>query len=184
MPERIHTIDFVTQRSGRQGARWCVHYIDQDSNGGGHVFPAETVDWRAAEYGLTDIDEILDVILHEPHLPDTVDRDDAALRAGWVTSYAAGAEPVTLFTAASTVDAYAAHRIRIDDTKVRRTLVTAPGKGRNPLDVIRRQGVDLASMRAKRELVDTHRWQLVYGALPVAPRPLIPSSSTLEVPRA
>lgn len=181
MPERIHTVDFVTQRSNREGARWVVHHIDQDGAGGGHVFPAETVDWRAAEYGLSDIDEILDVILHEPHLPDAVDRDDAALRAGWVTSRLATAEPITLFNAASTTDAYAAHRIRINDTKTNRALVTAPGKGRNPLDVIRRQGIDLASMRTKRERVDTHRWQLLYGTLPV----LLPSSSAmLEAPRA
>ncbi|MFD4596713.1 hypothetical protein ACFWPQ_01645 [Streptomyces sp. NPDC058464] len=174
----------MTQRASSGGALWAVHHVDQDGSGGGHIFPAETVDWRAAEYGLTDIDEILDVILHEPHLPDIVDRDDAALRAGWVTSYTAGAEPITLFTASSTSDAYAAHRIRIDDTKETRVLVAAPGRGRNQLDVIRRRGVDKASVRAKRELVDTHRWQLIYGALPVAPPPLIPASSTLEVPRA
>lgn len=178
---RIHTVDFVSVRANIRGSRWLVHRVDQDGAGAGHVFPQETVDWRAAEYGLTDIDEILDVILHEPWLDETPGRDDAALRAGLVTSRRPDAQPITLFNAASTSDAHAAHRLRIDDVKQTRALVVAPAKGLNPLDVIRRQGVDKASVRAKQELVDLHRWQLVYGDLPVS---FPASSSMLEVPRA
>jgi hypothetical protein len=176
-------VDFVTERLNRGVPRWVVHHIDQDGSGGSYVFPKETLEWRAAEYGLTDVDEILDMILHEFHLPDEPDRDDAAARAGMVTSNRPDAVPITLFNAASTTDALAAHRLRIADAKKARVIVTAPAQGENPLDVIRAaHGITTAGVRAKREAVDIHRWQLVYGDLPV--RPPSPSSSQLEVPRA
>lgn len=179
---RVLTVDFVTERLTRGAPRWVVHHIDQDGNGGGHVFPKETLEWRAAEYGLTDVDEILDIILHELHLPDEPDRDDAAARAGLVTSNRPDAEPITLFNAASSADALAAHRARIADAKQTRVHVRPPAKGKDPLDTIRAaHGITAAGLRAKREAVDIHRWQLVYGDLPVRP----PSpSSLLEAPRA
>jgi hypothetical protein len=157
-----------------------VHHVDQYGNGGGKVFPKEMLEWRAAEYGLTDVDEILDMILHEWHLPDAPDREDAAARAGLVTSAQADAEPITLMNAASTPDALAAHRLRIAEAKLVTAHVRPPVKGKDPLDLIRTQhGITVAGVRAKREAVDIHRWQLVYGALPVQPR-----SMALEVPRA
>lgn len=179
---RILTVDTVGERLTRGAPRWVVHHVDQDGNGGGYIFPKETLEWRAAEYGLTDVDEILDMILHELHLPDEPDKDDAAARAGMVTSNRPDAEPITLFNAASTADALAAHRLRIADAKQTRAHVRPPAKGKNPLDLIRAaHGITAAGMRAKREAVDVHRWQLVYGDLPVRP----PSpSSLLEVPRA
>ena len=179
---RILTVDFVTERLTRGTPRWVVHHIDQDGNGGGHVFPKETLEWRAAEYGLTDVDEILDIVLHELHLPDEPDRDDAAARAGLVTSTRADAEPITLFNATSSADALAAHRARIADAKQTRVRLQPPAKGKDPLDTIRTaHGITDAGLRAKREAVDIHRWQLVYGDLPVRP----PSpTSLLEVPRA
>lgn len=179
---RILTVDFVAERLTRGTPRWVVHHVDQDGNGGGYVFPKETLEWRAAEYGLTDVDEILDIILHEFHLPDEPDRDDAAARAGLVTSNRPDAEPITLFNAASSSDALAAHRLRIAAAKQDRAHVRPPAKGKDPLDVIRAaHGITGAGLRAKREAVDVHRWQLVYGDLPV---PLPPSSSLLEVSRA
>lgn len=180
MSRQNRIIDFVGQRGSGTSHRWLVHHIGEDGHGHGYVFPAETVDWRAAEYGLTDIDEILDVIIHEPFLDETLTRDDAALRAGLVTSTLRTAEPITLFNAASTTDACAAHRLRIADVKQTRALIQ-PGKGPNPLDVIRARGIDTSGVRAKREVVDVRRWQLLYRDMPV---PLPSSSSLLEAPRA
>lgn len=181
---RIHTVDWVDERLNRDAPLWVVHYADQDNAGGSYVFPKDSLEWRAAEYGLTDVDEILDIVLHEFHLPDALDRDDAALRAGMVTSASLNAEPITLFNAASTADALAAHRVRIADAKRTRVLVQGPAKGRNPLDVIRAQhGIAASGVRAKREAVDVHRWSLLYGGLPVVP-PSPFSSLLLEVPRA
>ena len=183
---RILTVDWVGERLTRGAPRWLVHHVDQDGNGSSCVFPKDTLEWRAAEYGLSDVDELLDMRLHEFHLPDAPDRDDAALRAGLVTSTGRDAEPITLYNAASTADALAAHRARIADVKQTRALVTVTTKGSNPLDVIRRaHGITPTGVRAKAELVDVHRWHLVYGALPVAPpSPSLSSSSLLEVPRA
>lgn len=165
---RILTVDWTGERLTRGVPRWAVHHIDQDGQGGGYVFPKDMLEWRAAEYGISDVDELLDMVLHEPHLPETPDRDDAALRAGLVTSTTTDAEPITLFNARSTADALTAHRLRIADTKLVRAHVRGPGKGADPLDTIRLQhGITAHGVRAKREAVDTHRWGLVYGGLPV-----------------
>lgn len=182
MSEAIaYTVDFAQLRASRGELYWLVHKIASDGAGHGHAFPPETLEWRAAEYGLTDVDEILDIILHEPYMPDEPDRDDAALRAGLVTSTRPEAEPVTLFNAASTADALAAHRLRIADVKETRAHVRPPGKGKDPLDTIRQaHGITEAGLRAKREAVDVHRWQMTYGDLPV--RNIL--APQLEVPRA
>lgn len=179
----IYTVDFAALRMSRGNLYWLVHKVDPDGGGHGHAFPPETLEWRAAEYGLTDVDEILDIILHEPHLPDEPDRDDAAARAGMVTSTGRAAEPITLYNAVSTADARAAHRLRIADAKQTRAHVRPPAKGADPLDEIRRaHGITPAGVREKAELVDVHRWGLLYGGLPVPPP--LSSSSLLEVPRA
>lgn len=176
----IRTVDFVTERLSNGDPRWGVHEVDQDGKGHGFVFPKSTLEWRAAEYGLTDVDEILDMILHEPYIPD-VDRDDAAARAGLVTSTGPDAEPITLTNAPSTSDALAAHRLRIAEVKRSHAHVRPPGKGADPLAVIRAQhGIDPERMRAKREAVDVARWAQKYGGLPVAPTAFVSSSEVLR----
>ncbi|MGY6019601.1 hypothetical protein [Streptomyces spinosirectus] len=178
---RLFTVDFVGERLTRGVPRWAVHHVDEDGNGGGHIFPKETLEWRAAEFGLTDVDEILDVILHELHIPEYLDRDDAAARRGLVTSTRPDAEAITLFNAASTTDAWVAHRARITAVKETTALVQPPGSGKNPLDVIRQgHGMTARGIRGKQQLVDVTRWQMVYGDLPV--RNIL--SRQLEVPRA
>lgn len=177
---RILTVDWVSERLTRGAPRWVVHQVDQDGAGRSHVFTKDLLEWRAAEYGLTDADGLLDLILHEPHLPDFPDRDDAAVRVGYVTSAGRSAEPIILRNAPSTADALAAHRLRIAEAKLVTAHVRPPAKGKDPLDIIRIQhGITRAGVREKREAVDIHRWQLVYGDLPVQPR-----SMALEVPRA
>lgn len=177
---RILTVDWVSERLTRGAPRWVVHRVDQDGAGSSHVFTKDVLEWRAAEYGLTDVDELLDLVLHEPHLPDAPDRNDAAAQVGLVTSAGPDAEPITLMNAASTPDALAAHRLRVAEAKRATAHIRPPAKGKDPLDVIRTaHGITVAGVRAKREAVDIHRWQLVYGDLPVQPR-----SMALEVPRA
>lgn len=181
---RALTVDWVSERLTRGAPHWVVHHVDEDGAGGGYVFPKDTLEWRAAEYGLTDVDEILDVILHEPWLTETQGPDDPAARVGLVTSTRPDAQPITLFNAASTADALAAHRLRIAEVQRIHAHVHPPAKGKSPLDAIRTQhGITTAGVRAKREVVDVHRWSLLYGALPVLP-PSPSSSSLLEVPRA
>jgi hypothetical protein len=172
---RTLTVDAVFERTDGNSARWAVHVVDQDGNGGGYVFPQDTLEWRAAEYGLTDVAEILDMILHESQIPGPPDRDDAAARVGMVTSTSPDAEPITLFNAPSTADALAAHRLRIADMKTRTAHIRPPVKGADPLALIRsRHGIKAGGVRAKREAVDEHRWSLKYGGLPIPGRPVVP----------
>ena len=176
---RILTVDWVGDRLTRGAPHWVVHHIDQAGAGGGYVFPKDMLEWRAAEFGLTDVDEILDMVLHEPWLPETQGPDDPAARAGLVTSTRPDAQPITLFNAASTADALAAHRLRIAEVQRVHAHMRAPARGKNPLDAIRTQhGITADGVRIKREAVDIHRWQLLYGDLPV------PITDALEVPRA
>lgn len=165
---------------------WIVDYLTGTGEKTRHVFPKTTMEWRAAEYGfgVSDVDELLDIVLHEPHIPDIADPDDAAARIGLVTSRARDAEPITLYNAANTDDARAALRARIADAKQSWARVkSTPGKGQtDPLDVIRAaHGITPDSLRAKREAVDIHRWQLRYGTLPV---PLSATPKPLEARRA
>lgn len=178
---RLYVVDWAAESSNGGTPHWLVHQVGQDGNGAAHRIHKEIFEWRAAEYGLTDVDEILDMILHEPHLPDHPDRDDAAARVGLVTSPTPDAEPITLFNAASTTDALAAHRLRIAEAKRVTAHVRAPAKGADPLDIIRaNHGITAAGLRAKRQAVDIHRWGLIYGTLPV-PNLL---STVPEAPRA
>lgn len=69
----IRLVDYtLTEADGQQ---WVTVVKDIDADTGGvtrniHRFPAATVSIRAGEYGLTGLDEALDVVLHEPFLTD------------------------------------------------------------------------------------------------------------------
>lgn len=184
----VSDVESLADRAGREW--WHVRMTKPDGTGHVHAFPKETLEWRAAEYGLTDIGEILDIVLHEPYrIPETDPQrmhEDPALEAGiGVTAgrpigrFKAGDRiPVTLYSAASTAVALAAHRLRIEHTKKNLTRVVSP-KGTDPLDVIRAgHGVDPGRVRVKRELVDVHRWNRLYGGLPV------PVTDNPEAPHA
>lgn len=170
---KIFTIDFVTERLTRGVPRWAVHKIDEDGVGHGHIFPKDTLEWRAAEYGITDVEELLDIVLHEVHLPD-VDRDDVAARKGFVTSTSPDAEPIQLFNATSTTEACDVHRLRIAHVKETLALVGSASRSKNPLDaILLDHGVTPQGLRKKREKVDILRWSNVYGELPVSSKPKI-----------
>lgn len=132
--------------------------------------PANTLAYRGAEYGLTDPAQILEVVLREcavaRSIPDP--RDDPALAAGWVTSSDPDAEPVTLYNAVSTEEAWAAHQVRTADGGA--FTVTDPDS------VLSQAGaalvVDAELVRQHMEDSDTLRWTNIYGALPVIPRPI------------
>jgi hypothetical protein len=165
-----YTITDITEDPARD--LWAVIYEDADKNRHTHIFPKETLEWRAAEYGLTDPAEILDVILHEPHTPDPRPRTGmrSLLVAGGPANTRAEAQPVTLYTATNTGEARAAHLDRIAAAKATHVRVINPRS--DPLAVIRdRHGITTEGVRIKREFVDTHRWLNLYGGLPVEPDP-------------
>ncbi|WP_328494098.1 hypothetical protein OHS59_16185 [Streptomyces sp. NBC_00414] len=128
-----------------------------------HIFPIEALEWRAAEYGIdpADVDTLLDLILHESEIPDPAqNRDDAALRKGWVTSTDSDAEPVTLFRCASASEARTAHMLRVKDVKQNKVCVV---EREGSLDAIREDYLafmDVGQVAAKAAFVDRHRSEL------------------------
>lgn len=54
---------------------WGVAQVLPNGESNLHIFPHSTLEWRSAEYGIDpeDIDTLLDVILHEPFIPDPND---------------------------------------------------------------------------------------------------------------
>ncbi|MEU1309514.1 hypothetical protein ABZ419_11550 [Streptomyces cinnamoneus] len=158
-----------------QRGLWQVTYNTGDGTHA-HQFPKATLEWRAAEYGLDDPAEILDIILHEPYVPP----EPSPAPVSVTSPSARAAQPerarVTLYTAATTEQARTAHRELIAQVKAERVRIEPPPKGPDPLDSIRaRHGITPEGRRAKAMTVDIHRWKHLYGGLPLP---------TEEVPHA
>ena len=146
---------------------WRIYSRMPDGNLHGYVFPQNTLEWRAAEYGIDpdDVETLLDVVLHEPHLA-RVDRDDPALKQGRV-SPAVTAEgnsrvgelvPTTLYNAETVKDAREAHLVRVQHAKQNRVSVVPPKGKPDPLDVIRQKYRNRVSrVDEKRKLVEEIR---------------------------
>jgi hypothetical protein len=125
--------------------------------------PTVTLEWRSAEYGIdpADVDTLLDVILHEPHIPLTDD--------GSGPRYADNGPD--LWTAESTTAAREAHLARIKTCPVRIDV-----KGVKALDPVRNgHRPDADRIRKMREQVDTSRWIKKHGDLPKQPIPQTPA---------
>lgn len=141
-----------------------------------HVFPKSTMDWRAAEYGLTDPAEILDVILHEPHRPRTAHDDRVSLISPTAKAAKQAEAPVTLWTARSTSEARTAHRKTIAAVKQHRKVVDPAG---HLTHILAAHTPDPDFIRRKTQSLDVTRWLMTYGDLPA--EPLTPLE---EAPRA
>ncbi|MCX5253639.1 hypothetical protein OOK27_05550 [Streptomyces canus] len=181
MPEEHKIVDILAGEIGPGVHGWSI--ITERPGGilWQHSFPADVLEWRAAEYGLTDPAEIVDGILHEPYqdtgdivLPPSVRVKAAAVKA------AKKADPhgPTLQEATSTTAARAAQRSKVAAIKTERVRITDPDG--LLLFVHQNHGMDPDRVRTKRELVDVHRWSRLYGGLPVP----APVPTDLEAPRA
>lgn len=160
-----YTISDVAEDAERN--LWQITYQNKAGEVRNHLFPKATLEWRAAEYGLDDVDEILDIILHEPYAPPEQSAAPLSLLAAPAKTVSRPTPRITLYTAESTAQARDAHRQRIADVKTNDARISPP-KGADPLDHIRRNhGITPDGLRAKREQVDTHRWKRLYGGLPV-----------------
>ncbi|MDX3230637.1 hypothetical protein [Streptomyces sp. ME19-01-6] len=160
-----YTISDVAEDAERD--LWQVTYQSKAGEARNHLFPKATLEWRAAEYGLDDVDEILDIILHEPYAPAEQPVTPMSLIDAPARTALRPTPRITLYTAESTAQARDAHRQLIADVKANHVQI-APPKGADPLDHIRRRhGITPDGLRAKSEQVDTHRWKTLYGGLPV-----------------
>lgn len=142
--------------SGEYGPRpdlWEFHILKDDGNKGLHLMPKFALDLRAAEYGVdpTDVDTLMSMLLHEPHMPDEEPT----------------ANPLPpLMKADSTTQARNEHLDRVKNCKVQIRI-----KGSKGLDAIRKgHKPDRDRIKAHREVVDTHRWGMKYGDLPMPPK--------------
>lgn len=165
-----YTITSVTEDPDKP---WLWHVLYEDPHGDtrGHIFPKNTLAWRAAEYGIdpTDTETLLDIVLHEPFAPHPDDpltaADDPAAAAG-LTSPAPVARgrvrrgdpvPTTLCTAENTEKAREAHLLRIEYAKANRARIRSP-KGKNdPLAVIHALGLDADDVAELAVRVDENR---------------------------
>lgn len=137
-----------------------------------HVIPDMAFDARSAEYNIprSDIDAILDMILHEPYIPDPVSpenhADDPALKAGHYVAAVSGRDravpgtdvPVWLFNAPTIQAAKDAHMARVDHCKKHVVhVLTRPG---DAMDVIRKADSDPSRVNRIREQVSVERRRL------------------------
>jgi hypothetical protein len=152
---------------------WAVDMIKPDGTGHRHVFPQFTLAQRAAEYGIdpADVDQLLDIVLHEPYAPhpdDPLKGEDPAAAAGMLspalvsrgTARKGDLIPTTLYTAPDAATARAAHLLRIEHGKAHNVRVSAAKGKKDPLDVIRaNHRIDPAWVQTKAH--EIHRRRLV-----------------------
>jgi hypothetical protein len=151
-----------------------------------HLFPKATLDYRAAEYGIdpADVGTLLDVVLHEPFIPDPTDpanhAGDAAAKKGHQVRARQDAGrvrkgdlvPAWLYNADDIDQARAAHLERIGDVKQRIAAIKPPKNGPDPLDVIRGAYVpDPARIAGHRGHVQATRRALRGEKTPIPRRP-------------
>lgn len=167
-----YTITSVEEDAERD--LWHVTYQDVAGTVRHHVFPKNTLEWRAAEYGIdpADVDTLLDIVLHEPHAPHPDDRltadDDPAVAAGLMSTApvsrgsvrAGDLVPTTLYTAETVEQAREAHLLRIQYTKTNRVQISAPRGRRDPLDAIRQRPANPERVAAMAQHVDRTRRRL------------------------
>lgn len=137
---------------------WQIALLRPDGARHFHLLPGVALEWRAAEYGVDpeDVDTLLEIVLHEPHMP-AVDDPRHGFR------FTDGRPD--LWTADTTDDARAAHLARVKECPVQ---ISVRGvKALDPVRVNHRPTPE--SLRLKREAVDTTRWLKRYGDLPAKP---------------
>jgi hypothetical protein len=127
---------------------WSVEVTRIEDDGtvttGCHVFPTDTLEWRAAEYGIdpSDVDTLMDIVLVEPYLTD--DHWQAGSR---------------LHDADTIEQARADHLARCAQAKLACRMSTR-GKSAEPLRAVReRHDMHPEALEMKREMVRRGREQ-------------------------
>lgn len=101
---------------------WAIdHRLAGDPNFIRMVFPKDTVEWRAAEYDMDAStpegrEAILDIILHEPHMPPTI-RPPEPMAKGRMLAMQRAKDEVHLYNAPTRAAAREAHLERVAKVK-------------------------------------------------------------------
>ncbi|ARX81516.1 hypothetical protein SMD44_00914 [Streptomyces alboflavus] len=181
MPDTYEVIAVTEYWPNPDTPCWAVDMRKPDGGTYRHVFPTDTLAWRAAEYGLDPADTaaLLDVVLHEPFAPHPDDpitaADDPVLAAGLMspanvsrgTVRAGDPVPTTLYTAETAQAAREAHLMRIAHARTHVVRVSVPKGKASPLAVITRQPLDAADVAARASKVEANRRRV--QARPEAP---------------
>lgn len=187
-----YTITSIEERFSDQGDAWLI-YMDTGNPTviASYLLPKTALQNRAAEYGIdpADIETLLDMVLHEPYIPDPTDprnheEDPAAKKGMRAKSWKSQGRirkgqlvPAWLYNSDSIDQARRAHLARVDHCKANRVRVVSP-KGSDPLDIIREQyAPDPGQIQALRQHVVATRQRLQVGQ--PARRPTIPVRSGL-----
>lgn len=103
---------------------WRVTEVHSGDKTFQHFFPSDTMEWRAAEYGLdlNDFETLLDIVLAEPYL------DNPPERLG---------QPAELFSADTVEEARGIYLPRIQAAKNRNGLRSRPSSVEDPRRIIR-----------------------------------------------
>jgi hypothetical protein len=192
VPDIRTVTDVATERLGSENVPcWRVRAADASGNIHETIFPEVTLAWRAAEYGIdpTDTALLLDVILHEPFLPDLDDPDEAdkdpAARAGMTVPAREDRGqvrkgdpiPVRLYNADTIDQAREAHLMRIEAVKQQRR-IDVPADRQNPLKPIHDTAVDPVQVADFASRVDQTRRRLRGERIPRNPQPAPPTDDT------
>lgn len=182
---------------------WQLMMLKPDGYGHGITFPKQTLEYRAGEYGIDpdDVETLLDVVLHEPFLPDLSDPASHPADPAWQLGVkgralfplgrirAGDTVPADLWTASSIDDARTAHLARINHVKTNIVRVTsavkagtATARAADPLDVIRAHPINPAAVKAHAAVVHMRRQQARGMRFPAAELAL--AAPRLEVPSA
>lgn len=154
MAPRIRTVESAGRLRIGDTDGWQVITRADDGSGRTHLFPAATLEWRAAEFGIDpgDAGALVDMVLHEQLMED---EESEQLRSD-------------LAGVRSTAAARQAHAGRLAALRAR-TRIVVDGDG-NPLNAVRAaSGITVEGVREKRQIVDVNRWTRLYGGLPVPP---------------
>ncbi|MFG1709250.1 hypothetical protein ACFLIM_39270 [Nonomuraea sp. M3C6] len=179
----MHFIKRDVDRTNPQGAEplWGVATVRPDGGRILHTFPHSTLEWRAAEYGIdpADSDTLLDVILHEPYLPNEddplaqIDPATSKLLAevrGLPTCWTPGVPDAERLQAhLARMQAVKRHRVRLENAPSadRQAALVYVGSDRvappHPLDPIRAARLDPIRVESRRMAV---KWQRQTGQKP------------------
>jgi hypothetical protein len=125
--ESVRRTEMVDGAGGRHPS-WLVAKVlthdDGRSERQAMFFPPDTLEWRAAEYGIdhTDIDTLLKIVLYEPHL-DPLEQPDHV-------------HPMTLHNAPSVRHAREFHLQRVADAAARHPVTVAAHPSMADRDVL------------------------------------------------